>query len=638
MATEARASWILETKQLRKELASIPGMTAETAEKMVKNLERSYTRAEKAAKRAATQVDKEWEGKLRNVEKMADKVSGGMFGDFQDAAGALGALGPAGAAAVGGIALVTAAVAGTAAGLYAVTRAGADAIDRLDALGESDAVTPEQRAAIEQANAALDALWVVADKAIVTFAADLAPAVTEAATALVDLGLAAVDTLAQFASTHSFLEEFGIFLADTLVQMILSPISMFMQLIEVLGTLGEAVGLNDNVLKRLGQGYDDLTRSIAMSVTGLDGLDDAVTETNEKETEAEKLVGRLTKRRHENSLAAKEQAEAQKKLAEEYRKELDHLGEVGRIGQAAREDLLTPVERLTVAYEEQLVTIRKLGGESQEAISATADVTLRYYRDLAKLQEQAREDGADVFVGPTPEMFDAIQEQSKEGAIALRDAYITAIDDVTSAFSAMWELDETMHRNALDRIRAKRKAELDSVDGLTEAERAHFAASAKIHRDGIMRAWNAQQSAADAQAVLNAAQSVLNIMANVPPPAWPIAIPAAAAMAGIQVGIIESQPPPRLHKGFDGMNSSEFPAILDKQELVVNRRGANTPGVRELVGAVNNGLPVGGDSMVVVALNDRVIDTYSARAMKVGRRTRLEIRRLPKSRNRGGYR
>lgn len=657
---------ILKLDNLKAELRKIPGMTDEAMSKMASAASKQWRKVEDAGSKAAKAAEKDWNQSMRATEKIADKVTGGMAGDFLDAAEAVGAIGPAGAAAVGGIAAIGVAVVGTIGALVELERMGSAALDRLDTLGEADAVTDEQRERIERANAALDALWVVADELTVVLAAEFGPAVEAGATALADLGLQAVHAVDAFATTHDAAEELAIFLVDSLVQAILGPISAFAQLLGTLGWVGEQLGLTDNLLSRASAGYDDFTRSIAMTVTGLDGLQDSQTDLNREETEAEKLVDRLAKRRHEASVAAKQQADAQRELDKLYAGELDALRKIGEIGTKANEDTLNAVGKLDAGLDDQLVQIARLrdeairanearGGSEEdlqaiidEAAAAEDDATARYMRDRQALDKQmtaqivanAKLVGALMVQGgeDAKESWTAAGQDIADAWSDIGDAaspYLDVLDSIAGSIGDIAEMELERHRGRLDQIRDERKALLDALDdegeGARERDKAKIDSlnkAAAAEREQMRKAFKASKAAAEAQAIIGAAQAAIAMipgLALAMGPAAAGAPVAAAALAGLalipQLAAIRGQEM-KFHTGLD---PSEYPATLARGEGVANNRAMADPGFRSALTAANAGVPQGGQGgSGALYLNDRDLRALDSRTARVTGRNRRD--------------
>ena len=110
-------------------------------------------------------------------------------------------------------------------------------------------------------------------------------------------------------------------------------------------------------------------------------------------------------------------------------------------------------------------------------------------------------------------------------------------------------------------------------------------------------AFAAQKAAAIAQATLNTIVAVSNALAiPLPPPVPQIAAVAAGVIGGVQVAKIASTPPPKFHTGTlyatpnAQYRADEFPATLQKGEIVVDRQTAARPGVREGIAAMQAGV------------------------------------------------
>jgi hypothetical protein len=558
----------------------------------------------------------------------------------------------------------------------------ADAIDRMDKLGESDMITPEQREAVERANAALDALWVVADDLVVTLGADLAPAITDVATALVQLGIDGGKTFEAFSKGHSVFEEFSLLLAENVVRAVTAPITGLAELNRMFEKFAALVGLD--VTSGLSEDFDEWTRATAEAWTGLDGLDDATTDLIGTETEAEALVGRLAERRHEASEAAQRQREAQEDLEKSYLKELDALREIDKIAEKAESDTVSAIQAVTNARDAELVAIERALARTgdqvdaeENAASAQAAVWDRYHRD----QEAANREMAEEIIGNTQEITKAERdayhqiiddnakaaEEIADAAVTSEEAwtaswekieaavgpYLEALGYVAEAIDAIAEAELARHEAAIDALTKEKKATQStydkakaafekSRDGMNDAERARTEASLALlatetaarkdaisgelaaHRKAALRAFNAKKFGAIVEIGINAAVAAMTALAQLGPIAGGIAATAIGVTAGVQAGIVGAAQPPKFHTGLD---PSEYTATLAKGEGVANNRAMADPDFRAQLGAKNAGVDAEPRQAGGIYLNDQDLQAFSTRSSRLAggtaRRRRL---------------
>jgi hypothetical protein len=304
---------------LHKKLAELPGLTDKEAKKMVRSLERQLKKTEKAAAKAAKNSGrsmKEMEKSLRQAQRRIQKMGaaataispafGAMVTNAGAVAGGISAMMNPVGLAIGGFVALTAATAGTTAGMVVMVRKARDLEKSLAPFAHIDGIVPEipaaQLASLERANAAMDGLGTVAKSAVLVLAAEFAPAVEKAATLTLKFGLMALDAFQAFAQGKNVLEELAVFLGSYFIQTLTAPISVLASLIEIMGDLATAVGAKGlgKSLSEFGDKWDDFTADIARSgvelvfdgisgaVSGLDGV------TGDYDARARKLIGTMT--------------------------------------------------------------------------------------------------------------------------------------------------------------------------------------------------------------------------------------------------------------------------------------------------------------------------------------------------------
>jgi hypothetical protein len=112
---------------------------------------------------------------------------------------------------------------------------------------------------------------------------------------------------------------------------------------------------------------------------------------------------------------------------------------------------------------------------------------------------------------------------------------------------------QTETDNLLSNLNTRRDAELANKD-LTDAQRLQIEKRYQQEEAAIKtRAWESQKQAAIAQAAINGALAIVNILATVPGgplnPATILSIAAATIATGAQIAIIESTKPPKFADG-----------------------------------------------------------------------------------------
>lgn len=246
--------------QIYKGFLAIEGVSEKSAKRATAAVLKEMQAAAKEAERTTAAAAKAAEEATKDVKKAATVMFGGVIGDIEDLMSMLASIGPAGAAGITafGAALTASAV---VASIIELERAAGEAVKRLDELGMP--VDPVLRDSIEQANAQMDAFYVVMDQVVVQLAASLGPSVAEAATQIGAFAIEFADLVEETLKTQTAIEYFTTYLGSTFIQGVLTPVTAVAQLTEGLGYLGETLGFQNNAVKKLGQSYDDWTWSLA---------------------------------------------------------------------------------------------------------------------------------------------------------------------------------------------------------------------------------------------------------------------------------------------------------------------------------------------------------------------------------------
>lgn len=192
-----------------------------------------------------------------------------------------------------------------------------------------------------------------------------------------------------------------------------------------------------------------------------------------------------------------------------------------------------------------------------------------------------------------------------------------------------------------DADRKAAKAELRLLKSGYISKKEVINASIEEQKKAALTAFRIQQGAALGEAGVAAA---LAAIAMLPHLAY-LTYGAPAAAAGIaaigfaaSAAAIMSEPPPKFHTG---KSPVEMPAMLDRQEAVLNRRAVSDLG-SETIARANQGTlggnGGGGVMQTAIYLNDRILDTITANGIMRGSQSRLAVAAVARSANyRGGY-
>lgn len=474
-------SFRVRVDEIEKALATIPGMTAKELKKTARVAAKEWGDVEGAAKKAAKESAREWEKQSKAIEKVGDKATGGLVGDFLDLGEALGALGPYGAAAAGALLLVTGAAVGTVAAVIGVTMAAEDSIKALDELKgwEGAAVSDETRASIEQANAVLDGFGVLLDQLVVLLAENVAPTVIEVGGDLLNLGIKATEMAGDFLKTHDILEEFAIALGVVVVDAALGAIRPLIYLGEALGWVGEQVfGLEGNALTQLNERLHEGERAAVIWATGIDGMRDGAGQLEGKAADLAAAILKGKNAKKDDAKAAKEAEQANSQLGQVY----ERLGAIAVQTYSDTDDALIKADlafkATTASIDEQAAKVDELAKKATDldaveqarakVAQTRADAEQRYYRD--------RVDALDEVTKASQEALDKRLKASEieesdyiAQSAALQKIETDRLDQMLAERQAAYQALGAMGENATQEELAQRQALEGEIATLTKA-------------------------------------------------------------------------------------------------------------------------------------------------------------------------
>lgn len=647
----------------QKEFAKIPGFTeqsaARAAQAWAKNQEKMRREAEKTADRIAKEMadaSKASAEKLGALQKIGEKTFGGIVGDVVDVAESMNALGPAGMAAAAGFLAIGAGAVGLAAATGAVIsleRAAVDYVAELEKIQSLDLVTPEQRDAIFGANAALDALGIVAMKLATDLAAELGPAVADAAAYLADIGFRAIDVTEAFYSTHSILESLALFLTGGFIRAALAPISVMVEISRVAAQVEERFGANDGMNRKLVDSYDSLISSMSQGITGFDGLKDASADSNQEQTRGQRLIAEIRDRYNEASEAQTRHSASTRQVTVDYEKQGEALRRLQGLQGEAGEDQLTAYEktqrqieqsyqrRVDAAYEAFNQTA--MGERELAALQMALDETrARFRRDmdaaeLADLERQSDEAVASIQRRYEAEQaFLAAQKAQRDQAHAeemarqaeAEAAWQEVYDEGTRL---LFDRAESVHETMMEEKRATIEAiedRLANEKGLTSNQRQELQTRLENERASANNTAKIQKGLAVFEILLQNAVAMAKAIAVAGPPLNVPAIAAQMALTALHTAAALAAPLPKFHSGSGRMMPDETPAVIRRGEAVLSERA-----VQEM----NRGsAPGGGGNVQQIFWNGRLMSEVVGMAMaQPGPARRFVEARMPTGR---GYR
>ena len=607
-----------EAREIERNLKSAYQRAARAAEDAARQTARAQSKAardaEREAKRAAREIERSFDEQTSAVRGLASAAFGGVAGDLLDGAdatsgvsGGMGAIGVAwGALAVGVPVMQELAAATLEMGRTALEAR--DAIEQ-EGLAVEDLIAPASLTALDQYEQSQRDLGVAVNLAKIEIAQGLLPALRD------------LDTLLIGFTPHAELVGQGI------------------------GVMVEAAETT---------AISTLTTSLNNFIPGAGTAAAAALELGSSyltaEGEARKLelqTQRVTDRNAEVEFQLHEMLQAQKRANQEAARDYaikQRNAEAAARSAAATRDNTAAVSQYqaavaagtstvadnTAAIEEQRAAAKRLA-EQQQLITETAQ-GLREEMRLAA-EEQANEETS-LFGPMVTQIGETVEAMAMLGGSfggilgnleQLRAAQQRQHEDRVNQLRDERAESRDTYRNALAEYEASRENMTAAEQDAAEAELALLATNEKAHRkvlrelekeerDAAMKAYKRQQALQLVQIAIDGARNAVALtaaFAYAGPWAPVIATSIAAAQAGTAAGLVAAQPPPTFHFGTTAASSSlstnagavgipgaEVPAVLEQGEGVVSRRGMATPGMAELVEAVNAGRAPTGRSMV----------------------------------------
>lgn len=574
------------------EVSKIPGVTdkaaAAAALKMGQQFAKMEADAVKKAKSSAKEAGSAWAG----VGEAA-KASGfgGLSEQVDHASKAFAALAadPLTAAAAGITAVAAAGVSGIAA-LGGAALAADDALNALEGFKSIGSdfypkVPPETLQSIKDVNAAMDALISIGERLIVDVGANVAPAFAKAAEAAVGLALEGMDLFEAFAKGRSLLEDFATFMVEGFVSAILSPITPLEGLAKAVVYLSDVAGVQlPDTAKEALTAFGNLNHTLAQSaVASLENSEAAKSLGSALEGASARgaafihVQERVTAAQKGGAKAAKEQTEAQKKAAAQYKQDVSDEEKAQQAFASGLASLQAEAKKAADAQLSGVAAVKQARADDLAALQATYQATLQQASG-----DQQRLAAINAF------------EAAKTQMILGYETKLTAAQE-----------EENKKRLASDK--AALEQEQATISGFASSASALFGAigdaaglamqgmDPKKHQEAFMAVFEAQKAAGIAQATINTIMAVSNALAlPLPPPIPEIAAVAAGVAGAVQVAKIASAPPPKFHQGTFSASpvparADEFQATLQRGEIVVPKPVATSPGFKPALAAAVSG-------------------------------------------------
>jgi hypothetical protein len=626
MASEIDLKVSADIGDLRRQLESIPGITAEQAKLMVAELDRGYKKAEKAAAAAAKATKASMKQTEEATRKAADasKELGDRFGDVGSSAGRMAGALDMIAPGLGGLGQSIADLADV--GEVAAGSLGSFAAPAIGVLAAAAVVAVP---VFMHLNAAM-AAEAEAARVMGQYNAFATNEMELQRTAVLDLAVATgnmtqEERLAADAR-HTSSERLGDFLttlsatvAETRKAEIRNTAiaETIGTVIDKLNKLNPILFLASKLFGKAGPSVTDLSLAFAQFIGVTGNLAAA------EDTAAQAAAGAIARvketntRQEEAARAKTKHAAASKVLTTALKVETVQMDALvaaqGAISQATAKEM-TDSQKLakTLAdLQTERIELSEAGKLTPADIGkyATAEEALAQQVTDARIDEELRAVTAiQAYEDGLAASRNAAAEEEKAQAKAATQARINAIAQVADVIAqyTQYSLDQDVaayeqaqeDRNALGKNATK--AEKDLADERLE-----------ITRNAARKAFLIDKLAKMASAAAATALAVVQALSSGPPPFNFIAAGAVGAAGLIQQGVIMSQQPTFHAGGFvgGGMAPDEQQATVRRGEAVLNPAGRRAMG-DDAIRAANGGMGGGQTIVVQQVYRHRVFDSF----------------------------
>jgi hypothetical protein len=583
---------IADIEQYKKKISEIGGITEKQATNMALAFGRQQTKmqmnAYKAASKAAHAAGEAWEDAGKKTDalvRIGEKTLGGVVGDVKDVGESLAALGPAGgvaAAGVVGIGLAAygavTAVQALVAGFVELVRNADEAAKRIEEINGQDLITQDQSDQVTRANAAFDALGLIVDAFLVKLVADFAPTIEQAAIFLLNLGHDALLAFQAFSDGRDLIEEFGIAFAQTVIQLVITPIRDLLIALSLADKAFETLTGHSTGIREVHRAFQAWTREQAMTLTGLDGLDDAQGDLNDRTSFGAQLIDKIVASLGKHEKQAKTTAKAQKEVA-------------AAVEESAAFDLDAFLADLDASQEAtrgaRLAELDAMVADHRAAIAAIEAEEQR----LAAARAQRLEDWAMATLDVTSRLIDLGAER---------------LDHEMSE-------EKQAHEQRISRLQQR----LAGGKNLTKAERDEIKARIDAEKQGILQIARAERRMATFQILLQGGIALAKAIATAPPPLNAAAIAAQAAILAVNTAAAATAPLPKVHTGTlgsIGLAPDEGLSVIRQGEVTLSQRAARQIG--EVLDANRGGVSGGGGAVQRVYYDGRLMGEIVGRAME----------------------
>ena len=609
-----------DLSELRRELAKLPNMSGEAAQKTLIKVEKAVQKAERAAKQSTKAISRAQKEAARATEKSSKDATEGLKALFEMAGGSgeqiekltkiLEGMGSTAVVAGAGVLIVVAAMAAWATGITAVVKGLIDLVAKAEEVEEAlepfrelegfKGLSPQVWESVQAANSSLEALGTITQQAIQLLGGEFAPLLERVGFLLVKFGLMGLDAIVALTDLRDVARDTGVMLVRGLMVPVQGVVNALNSLVQLMAIAAEAAGLDGlaGSLHDASKAMQQATDAAFLVDSALEGLGaglDYVSElTGEYDARAHKLIATQTELREETE----ESAKAVQKLSDAY-ENVNKATENADGKQRAFAELSAEVAATVAKATRHRMTAMQM---LEEAEAQAFDEFNR--QSWARIQ--ATEEFSDLWVQANltaHEERTAIEEEFAQRRIEIAQKEAQAKAAASANYARLASESLMAVGNLADMLFDRR---LDQLQEGTEA-----------HKKAAKRQFIVQKALAVAMSIMQGAQAVLSSIATLGPPVPPnfvgiAGVAAAGTIATAGTVAIAAAKPPALHTG--GTVGRPAPDEADRRlrmgESVLNARATARMG-QEAIDNANAGGDTGGggSTVVVVEYKNQVLDT-----------------------------
>ena len=624
MAGEIDLKVSADIGDLRRQLESIPGITADQARLMVAELDRGYKKAEKAAAAAAKATKAAMKQTEEATRKAADagKELGDRFGDVGSGAGRLAGALDMLAPGLGGVGQSIAdladvgEVAAGSLGSFAAPAIGVLAAAALVAVPIMLHMTAAMEAEAEAAR-------------VMGLANDFAASEMELQrTAALDLAVATgqmtVEERASADALHTSAQRLDTYrqsLTDNVAAVREAEIRNFAiaeaigNVIDKLNKLNPAMFLMSKIFGKALPTATELTTAFAefIGVTGkLTTAETLATDAGKRASEELKKTNEVQGKAAQAKLKYAAATKAVVPALKEEKVAMDALAAAQSSIEQARTAEMTQVEKLQKLYvdvateQATLGDAGKLSAEQNAAYAAASADLARQVTD-ARIEEELRAVTAiqayEDNLATERATAAAAQSEADKAATTARINAIAQVADVVAQYT-QYSLDQDVAA-----YEQAQEARANLGKNATKAEKDAADERLAITRAAVRKAFLIDKAAKMASAAAATALAIVQALSSAPPPFNFIAAGAVGAAGLIQQAAIASQQPTFHAGGFVGGAPDEQQATVRRGEAVLSPAGRRAMG-DDTIRQANAGMGGGQTIMVQQVYRHRVFDSF----------------------------